>query len=103
MVADSSDSLKRQRGRRGLEVLQRIQKMLTGGKMRMSGGGFPQPGTWTTNWSSSRGMGAKIVTNDFNLNKCHGARVLVAKRQPAGAGAEACVLPGEPMRVLILR
>ena len=51
-VADSSDSLKRNRGRRGLDVLQRIQKM-TGVRSRSSRPTSRRSGRWTSSSSSS--------------------------------------------------
>src|SRR5205807_829330 len=69
MVADSSDSLKRQRGRRGLEVLQRIQKMPQV-EVRILEEDGPQAGDVDHKLVElARRTGAKIVTNDFNLNK----------------------------------
>src|SRR6202165_2977824 len=104
LVADSSDPLKRQRGRRGLEVLQRIQK-LPQVELRILEKDFPQAGDVDHKLVElARGMGAKIVTNDFNLNKVatvQGFSVLNVN-QLANA-LKPAVLPGEPMRVLILR
>src|SRR6266568_5119287 len=69
MVADSSDPLKRQRGRRGLEVLQKIQKMPQV-EVRILEDDFPQAGDVDHKLVElARRTGAKIVTNDFNLNK----------------------------------
>jgi uncharacterized protein YacL len=104
MVADSSDPLKRQRGRRGLEVLQRIQKMPQV-EVRILEEDFPQAGDVDHKLVElARCTGAKIVTNDFNLNKVatvQGFSVLNVN-QLANA-LKPAVLPGEPMRVLILR
>src|SRR5258707_11575212 len=104
MVADSSDALKRQRGRRGLEVLQRIQKMPQV-EVRILDADFPQAGDVDHKLVElARQTGAKIVTNDFNFNKVatvQGFSVLNVNQlahalKPAGR-------PGEPMRDLILR
>jgi uncharacterized protein YacL len=104
MVADSSDALKRQRGRRGLEVLQRIQKMPQV-EVRILEDDFPQAGDVDHKLVElARRMGAKIVTNDFNLNKVatvQGFPVL-SVNQLANA-LKPAVLAGELMRVLILR
>jgi uncharacterized protein YacL len=104
MVADSSDALKRQRGRRGLEVLQRIQKMPQV-EVRILEEDFPQAGDVDHKLVElARGMGAKIVTNDFNLNKVatvQGFSVLNVNQ--LAQALRPAVLPGEPMRVLILR
>ena len=104
MVADSSDALKRQRGRRGLEVLQRIQKMPQV-EVRILEDDFPQAGDVDHKLVElARRTGAKIVTNDFNLNKVatvQGFPVLNVN-QLANA-LKPAVLAGELMRVLILR
>src|SRR4029077_3428229 len=104
MVADSSDSLKRQRGRRGLEVLQRIQKMPQV-EVRILEDDFPQAGDVDHKLVElARRTGAKIVTNDFNLNKVatvQGFPVLNVN-QLANA-LKPAVLAGELMRVFILR
>jgi len=104
MVADSSDRLKRQRGRRGLEVLQRIQKMPQV-EVRILDEDFPQAGDVDHKLVElARRMGAKIVTNDFNLNKVatvQGFSVLNVNQ--LAQALKPAVLPGEPMRVLILR
>jgi uncharacterized protein YacL len=104
MVADSSDSLKRQRGRRGLEVLQRIQKMPQV-EVRILEDSLPQTGDVDHKLVElARRMGAKIVTNDFNLNKVatvQGFSVLNVNQ--LAHALKPAALPGEPMRVLILR
>src|ERR1700704_2451696 len=104
MVADSSDPLKRQRGRRGLEVLQKIQKM-PHVEVRILEGDSPLPGDVDHKLVElARRMGAKIVTNDFNLNKVatvQGFSVLNVNQ--LAQALRPAVLPGEPMRVLILR
>jgi uncharacterized protein YacL len=104
MVADSSDSLKRQRGRRGLEVLQRMQKMPQV-EVRILEQDIPQAGDVDHKLVElARRMGAKIVTNDFNLNKVatvQGFSVLNVNQ--LAHALKPAVLPGEAMRVLILR
>jgi uncharacterized protein YacL len=104
MVADSSDPLKRQRGRRGLEVLQRIQKMPQV-EVRILETDFPQTGDVDHKLVElARRTGAKIVTNDFNLNKVATVQGLAVLNVNQLAHAlKPAVLPGEPMRVLILR
>src|SRR5216684_8688264 len=104
MVADSSDALKRQRGRRGLEVRQRIQKMPQV-EVRILEEDFPHAGDVDHKLVElARRSGAKIVTNDFNLNKVatvQGCSVLNVNL--LAHALKPVVLPGEPMRVLILR
>jgi uncharacterized protein YacL len=104
MVADSSDSLKRQRGRRGLEVLQRMQKM-PGLEIRVLDDDFSGTvGVDQKLVELARRTGSKIVTNDYNLNKV--ARVQnipVLNINELANALKPAVLPGESMRVLILR
>ncbi|HWN74980.1 MAG TPA: TRAM domain-containing protein [Candidatus Udaeobacter sp.] len=104
MVADSSDSLKRQRGRRGLEVLQRMQKM-PGLEIRVLDDDVAgHAGVDQKLVELARRIGSKIVTNDYNLNKV--ARVQnipVLNINELANALKPAVLPGESMRVLILR
>ena len=104
LVADSADSLKRQRGRRGLEVLQRIQKMAHL-EVEFTEEDFPQvPEVDLKLIELAKRYDAKIVTNDHNLNKVatlQGIDVLNVN-QLANA-LKPVVLPGEAMRVFILR
>jgi uncharacterized protein YacL len=104
LVADSSDSLKRQRGRRGLEVLQRMQKM-PHVDVRILDQDITQAADVDHKLVElARRLGAKIVTNDFNLNKVATVQGLAVLNVNQLANAlKPVVLPGEPMRVLILR
>jgi uncharacterized protein YacL len=104
LVADSSDPLKRQRGRRGLEVLQRMQKMPQV-EIRILEDDFPQAGDVDHKLVElAKRTNAKIVTNDFNLNKVATVQGLSVLNVNQLANAlKPAVLPGEPMRVLILR
>jgi uncharacterized protein YacL len=104
MVADSSDSLKRQRGRRGLEVLQRMQKM-PGLEIRVLDDDFAgNLGVDQKLVELARRTGAKIVTNDYNLNKVARVQnISVLNINELANALKPAVLPGESMRVLILR
>jgi uncharacterized protein YacL len=103
MVADSSDGLKRQRGRRGLEVLQRMQKM-PGAEVRILEDSTQAGDVDRKLVELARRMGAKIVTNDFNLNKVATVQGLSVLNVNQLANAlKTAVLPGEPLRVLITR
>jgi uncharacterized protein YacL len=104
LVADSSDSLKRQRGRRGLEVLQRMQKMPHVDVRVIESDLSPAGDVDRKLVELARRLGAKIVTNDFNLNKVATVQGLAVLNVNLLANAlKSVVLPGEPMRVLILR
>jgi uncharacterized protein YacL len=104
LVADSGETLKRQRGRRGLEVLQRIQKM-TGVDVQILDDEPMQSADVDHKLVElARRLQAKIVTNDFNLNKVATVQGLTVLNVNQLANAlKSAVLPGEPMRVLILR
>jgi uncharacterized protein YacL len=103
-VADSADSMKRQRGRRGLEVLQRIQKM-PHLEIEIADEDFPNIADVDLKLIElAKRYDGKIITNDYNLNKVaslQGIEILNVN-QLANA-LKPVVLPGETMRVFILR
>src|SRR6185503_4160339 len=69
LVADSSDSMKRNRGRRGLDILQKVQKM-SGLDVMISDVDFAEVREVDLKLIElARTLQGKIVTNDFNLNK----------------------------------
>jgi uncharacterized protein YacL len=104
LVADSADNLKRQRGRRGLEVLQRIQKM-PHLDVEVVDDDFPQIADVDMKLIElAKQYGAGIVTNDYNLNKVATLqRIEVLNVNLLANALKPVVLPGEAMRVFILR
>jgi len=104
LVADSADPLKRQRGRRGLEVLQRLQKM-TNLEVQIAEDDFPQIADVDMKLIElAKRYNAKVVTNDFNLNKVASLQGIEIMNVNQLANAlKPVVLPGESMRVFILR
>ena len=104
LVADSADSMKRNRGRRGLDILQRIQKMahLT---VQIVEEDFPNVREVDMKLIElAKIYDCKVVTNDFNLNKVaqlHGVQVLNINE--LANSLKPIVLPGETMRVFILK
>ncbi|MGH9661079.1 MAG: PIN/TRAM domain-containing protein [Bryobacteraceae bacterium] len=104
LVADSADSLKRNRGRRGLDILQRIQKMAHL-NVQIVEDDFPQVRDVDMKLIElAKLYDSKIVTNDFNLNKVaqlHGVQVLNINE--LANSLKPIVLPGEVMRVFILK
>jgi len=104
MVADSSDALKRNRGRRGLDILQKIQKM-SGVEVMISDVDFPEVREVDLKLIElARKLQGKIVTNDFNLNKVAQLRgVEVLNVNQLANSLKPVVLPGEIMRVFILK
>jgi|SRR5687767_6772233 len=103
-VADSADSMKRNRGRRGLDVLQRIQKM-SQLHVQILEDDFPHVKEVDMKLIElAKAYDCKIVTNDFNLNKVaqlHGVEVLNINE--LANALKPVVLPGETMRVFILK
>jgi uncharacterized protein YacL len=104
LVADSSDSMKRNRGRRGLDILQRIQKMPQL-NIQILEDDFPNVREVDMKLIElAKVYDCKIVTNDFNLNKVaqlHGVEVLNINE--LANALKPVVLPGETMRVFILK
>jgi uncharacterized protein YacL len=103
-VADSADSLRRNRGRRGLDILQRIQKM-SGLDVFISDADFPDVKEVDLKLIElARSLHGKIVTNDFNLNKVAQLRgVEVLNINELANSLKPVVLPGETMKVFILK
>lgn len=104
LVADSSDSMKRNRGRRGLDILQKIQKM-NGVEVVISDVDFPEVKEVDLKLIElARKLNGKIVTNDFNLNKVAQLRgVAVLNINELANALKPVVLPGEIMKVFILK
>jgi uncharacterized protein YacL len=104
LVADSSDQLKRNRGRRGLDILQRMQKMGTV-QVQIVEEDFPQLREVDLKLIElAKQFEAKIVTNDFNLNKVAQLQgVPVLNINELANALKPVVLPGEAMRVFILK
>jgi uncharacterized protein YacL len=103
-VADSADSLKRNRGRRGLDILQRIQKM-AGITVQFVENDFPAIREVDMKLIElAKEFDAKIVTNDFNLNKVAQLRgVEVLNINELANALKPVYLPGETMKVFILK
>ena len=104
LVADSADSMKRNRGRRGLDILQKIQKMPEL-NVQIVEEDFPNVREVDMKLIElAKVFDCKIVTNDFNLNKVaqlHGVHVLNINE--LANALKPIVLPGEAMRVFILK
>ena len=103
-IADSSDSLKRARGRRGLDILNKIQKMADV-DVRILDEDFPHIKEVDAKLVvMAKKMNAKIMTNDLNLNKVaelQGVRVLNINE--LCNALRPVVLPGETIRVFVLK
>jgi uncharacterized protein YacL len=103
-IADSGDTLRRNRGRRGLDILQKIQKM-AGVEVLVSDLDFPEIREVDLKLIElARALQGKIVTNDFNLNKVAQLRgVEVLNINELANAMKPVVLPGEVMKVFILK
>jgi len=102
LVADSADSAKRNRGRRGLDVVQRLQGMASL-QLEVSSQDFPGIREVDLKLIEfGKRHSAKIVTNDFNLNKLAQVQgVKVLNINELANSLKPIVLPGETMRVFI--
>jgi uncharacterized protein YacL len=106
-IADSADSLRRNRGRRGLDILHQMQteldtvlRVMDRYKVSFA----PGDEVDIKLVKLAKGLDADIVTNDFNLNKVaklHGVRVLNINE--LANAVKPVVLPGEEMHVNIVR
>ncbi len=103
-VADSPDSSKRQRGRRGLDMLQRLRNN-SKLDVQIIETDFPQVKEVDLKLIElGKQLEAVIVTNDFNLNKVSQLRgVQVLNINELANALKPVVLPGEAMRVFILK
>jgi uncharacterized protein YacL len=103
-VADSPDSSKRQRGRRGLDMLNRLQNN-SSLDIQIVETDFPSVREVDLKLIElGKHLDAVIVTNDFNLNKVSQLRgVSVLNINELANALKPVVLPGEAMRVFILK
>ena len=104
LIADSSDPLKRNRGRRGLDVLNRI-KSNPNVQVKINEMDFPEFSTVDAKLvKMGQVLNAKVFTNDFNLNKVaelQGVKVLNINE--LANALKPIVMPGELMQVKILK
>lgn len=103
-IADSSDSLKRVRGRRGLDILKMIQEE-TKIEVRISDVNFDDTEEVDIKLLKlAKKIDGVVVTNDFNLNKVAAVQsVPVLNINELANAVKPVVLPGEEMFVLIVK
>ncbi len=103
-IADSGDSLRRNRGRRGLDVLARIQKELDI-EVTITEADYEDIGEVDVKLLKlAKDTGGLVVTNDFNLNKVADVTgVKVLNVNDLASALRPVLLPGEEMRVQVLR
>jgi uncharacterized protein YacL len=103
-IADSADNLKRARGRRGLDILNRMQKD-NSVEIKVVEQDFPKIKEVDSKLVAlARDMNAKIITNDFNLNKVAQLQgVAVLNTNQLANALKPMVLPGEVLQLQIMR
>lgn len=103
-IADSSDLLKRNRGRRGLDILNKIQKELDV-KVLIYEGDFDEISEVDSKLVRlAKVLGGKVITNDFNLNKvCELQGVSVLNINDLANAVKPVVLPGEEILVQVIK
>ena len=103
-IADSPDAMRRNRGRRGLEMLSALQKDAVT-PVEVSEATYPEVGEVDAKLMAyARDNGAAILTNDYNLNRVadlQGIRVLNVNE--LANAVKSVVHPGEEMRVRIIQ
>ena len=103
-IADSSDSLKRNRGRRGLDILNEIQKQTTVNVEIVDFSTKEKMEVDTKLLKMAEKIDAFVVTNDYNLNKVaefQGVKVLNVNE--LSNAIKPVVLPGEDMQVTLIK
>ena len=103
-IADSADAVKRARGRRGLEMLNRIQRNQKM-EVKIHDGDFPEEnGVDAKLVRLARNLNAKLFTNDFNLGKIAELQsVNCVNLHEVSKSLKATVLPGEIFQLRIAR
>jgi uncharacterized protein YacL len=106
-IADSSDKLRRNRGRRGLDILNRLQK-LSGVEVRIHDAEIPElAGVREVDQRLvilAKHLGGKVVTNDYNLNKIARLQgVEVINLNDLANALKPIVLPGESLTVKLIK
>jgi uncharacterized protein YacL len=103
-IADSLDSLKRTRGRRGLDVLARLQELTTVEISERDYDDMPLGNVDAKLVRLAQELQAKLLTNDYNLNRvAHVEGVTVLNINELANAVKPVVLPGEELHVQVLR
>lgn len=103
-IADSSDTLKRTRGRRGLDILKVLQDATTS-NILLTDEDFDDISEVDLKLVRlAKKMGGQILTNDFNLNKvCELHKVNVLNINDLANAVKPVVIPGEDMNVVVIK
>jgi uncharacterized protein YacL len=103
-IGDSNDPIRRARGRRGLEMLNRLQRN-TVVEVKIHDGDFPEEKDVDAKLVRlARNLGAKLFTNDFNLGKIAELQsVSLVNIHEVAKAFKAVLLPGETLHLRIVR
>ena len=103
-ISDSADGLKRNRGRRGLDILNKIQKELSI-ETQIYEEDFPEIAEVDAKLLKlAQVLNGKVVTNDFNLNKVAEFQgVPVLNINELANAIKPVLLPGEEMKVIVIK
>jgi len=103
-VADSADSIKRARGRRGLEMLNRLQRS-TKNEVKIHDGDFPEEKEVDAKLIRlARNLGAKLFTNDYNLSKVAELQnIAYVNIHELSKSLKTILLPGEFLNLRLVR
>lgn len=103
-IADSADAQKRVRGRRGLEVLAKLQEACAIEISERDYADMPRGNVDDKLVRLAKETGAKLITNDYNLNRvAHVEGVEVLNINELAGAVRPVVLPGEELSVLVIR
>jgi uncharacterized protein YacL len=103
-IADSVDPLKRTRGRRGFDVLSRLQDLTSFEITDRDYDDMPPGNVDARLVRLAKELGAKLVTNDYNLNRvAHVEGVAVLNVNELANAVKPVVLPGEELHVAVIR
>lgn len=104
-IADSSEPIKRVRGRRGLDVLKRMQKDIPNVSIKITNHDFPNIKEADLKLVElAKRLRGIIITNDFNLNKVAGLQnVKVLNLNQLSSALKPVVLPGETMYIHVVK
>ena len=103
-LADSPDSLKRARGRRGLDILARLQENPDIPVKILDKDVAEIPDVDGKVVRLARDMGAKVITTDFNMNKMAALEAVVCLNvNDLGTALKPVVLPGESMSLFVMK
>ncbi|WP_017380998.1 PIN/TRAM domain-containing protein [Paenisporosarcina sp. TG-14] len=103
-IADSSDTLKRTRGRRGLDILKRLQTERASALLITEEDFDEVQEVDLKLMRLAKKMGGVVVTNDFNLNKvCALHQVPVLNINDLANAVKPIVIPGENMHIVVIK